>query len=138
MGAVIGPVVAFFLLSYIASDATAPTAREYQQVFLFASIPVAIGLFVIIFFVHEETKPVKEIDALPIKFSLSEFDGNFKRFLVVIAAFHPLEFNRRIPPSSCSAGRHSTAAAADIMDGAAYQQGGHVDHRRRPLGQDRP
>ena len=87
MGAVIGPVVAFFLLSYIASDAAAPTAREYQQVFLFASIPVAIGLFVIIFFVHEETKPVKEIDALPIKFSLSEFDGNFKRFLVVIALF---------------------------------------------------
>ena len=87
MGAVIGPVVAFLLLSYIATDPQLPTAQEYQQVFLFASIPVVIGLFVIIFFVHEETKPVKEIDALPIKFSLREFDGNFKRFLVVIAIF---------------------------------------------------
>jgi MFS family permease len=87
MGAVIGPVVAFLMLSYIASDPQSPTAREYQQVFLFASIPVVIGLFVIIFFVHEETKPVKELDAMPIKFSLGEFDGNFKRFLVVVALF---------------------------------------------------
>ena len=87
MGAVIGPVIAFLLLSYIASDSQSPTAREYQQVFLFASVPVVLGLFVIIFFVHETTKPVKEIDKMPIKFSLREFDGNFKRFLAVIALF---------------------------------------------------
>ncbi len=87
LGAVIGPVIAFVLLSYIASDPESPTAGEYQQVFLFASIPVVIGLFVIIFFVHEETKPVKEFDTMPIKFSLGEFDGNFKRFLAVIALF---------------------------------------------------
>ncbi len=87
MGAVIGPIIAFLLLSYIASDPESPTAREYQQVFLFASIPVVLGLFVIIFFVHEETKPIKEFDTIPIKFSLREFDGNFKRFLIVIALF---------------------------------------------------
>lgn len=87
LGAVIGPLVAFGLLSYIAADPTSPSAREYQQVFLFASVPVVIGLLLIIFFVHEETKPIKEFDTLPIKFSLREFDGNFIRFLLVIALF---------------------------------------------------
>jgi len=49
LGAVIGPVLAFLLLSLIAENADSPTAREYRQVFLFASIPVVIGLFVIVF-----------------------------------------------------------------------------------------
>ncbi len=87
LGAVIGPLVAFGLLSYLAVDPASPSAREYQQVFLFASVPVVIGLLLIIFFVHEEKKPIQEFDALPIKFSLREFDGNFKRFLFVIALF---------------------------------------------------
>lgn len=87
LGAVIGPLVAFGLLSYLAADPASPSAREYQQVFLFASVPVVIGLVLIIFFVHEETKPIQEFDTLPIKFSLREFDGNFKRFLLVIALF---------------------------------------------------
>ena len=87
LGAVIGPLIAFILLSFIAADPTSPTARDYQQVFLFASIPVVLGLLVIIFFVKEEIKPVKDIDTIPIKFSINEFDGNFKRFLLVIALF---------------------------------------------------
>jgi MFS family permease len=87
LGAVVGPVIAFLLLTFIAVDADSPTAREFQRVFLFASIPVAIGLFVIVFFVREEKKPVSEIDEMPIKFSLKAFDGNFRRFLGVIALF---------------------------------------------------
>ena len=87
LGAVIGPIIAFVLLSYIAADPASPSARDYQQVFLLASIPVVLGLFVIIFFVKEETRPVKDIETIPIKFSLREFDGNFKRFLLVIALF---------------------------------------------------
>src|SRR5688500_15962280 len=87
LGAVVGPVVAFLLLTYLAVDSNTPTAREYQQVFLFASIPVVIGLFVIVFFVREEKKPIPALDAVPIKFSLNAFDGNFKRFLGVIALF---------------------------------------------------
>jgi MFS family permease len=87
LGAVVGPVVAFLLLTYLAVDPSTPTAREFQQVFLFASIPVAIGLFVIVFCVREDKKPVVEEDAIPIKFSLRAFDSNFKRFLVVIALF---------------------------------------------------
>jgi MFS family permease len=88
LGAVVGPVLAFILLSYLAEDPQNPAAREYQQVFLFASIPVAIGLFVIIFFVREEERSDDgEIDKMPIKFSLSQFDGDFKRLLLIVALF---------------------------------------------------
>lgn len=87
LGAVVGPVIAFTLLTFLAIDPENPTAREYQQVFLFASIPVAIGLFIIVFFVREEKKASDEEDPIPIKFSLKEFDGNFKRFLGVVALF---------------------------------------------------
>ncbi|CAN5155679.1 MFS transporter [soil metagenome] len=87
LGAVIGPIVAFILLSYFADNPQTPTARDYQQVFLYASIPVVIGLFVIVFFVKEKPKKVSDIIAPKIKLSLKEFDGNFKRFLIVIALF---------------------------------------------------
>src|SRR5215217_8275000 len=87
LGAIVGPVVAFLLLTYLAADPSTPTAREYQQVFLFASIPVVLGLFVIVFFVREKKKPVPETAAIPIKFSLNTFDSNFKRFLGVVALF---------------------------------------------------
>ncbi len=71
---------------------TAPkwsAAREYQQVFLYASIPVVLGLFVIVFFVKEEKQKntEKEFSVTPIKLSLKEFDSNFKRFLIVVALF---------------------------------------------------
>lgn len=87
LGAVVGPVLAFLLLSYLAADPQSPTAREYQRVFLFASVPVAIGLFVIVFFVREERAENGDIDKMPIKFSLSQFDGDFKRLLFVVALF---------------------------------------------------
>ncbi len=89
LGAVIGPICAYFLISYYAADPQNPTADDYRHVFLFASIPVILGLFVIGFFVHEKKSDVKttEINTNPIKLSLKEFDGNFKRFLVVIALF---------------------------------------------------
>src|SRR5205085_158157 len=82
-----GPIIAFLLLSYLAVDPENPTAREYQNVFLFASIPVVLGLFVIVLFVREEKKTKEDEDPNPIKFSLKEFDGNFKKFLAVIALF---------------------------------------------------
>ncbi len=87
LGAVIGPIVAFILLSQIAADPSSPTALDYQKVFLWASVPVFLGVVVIVFFVRDETKPLREYDALPIKFSLREFDANFHRFLIVIALF---------------------------------------------------
>jgi MFS family permease len=86
MGAVIGPIVAFVLLSYLAADPQNPTAKEFQSVFLYASLPVILGLFAIALFVRER-KHEAPLDGNPIKFSLREFDGNFHKFLVVIAIF---------------------------------------------------
>jgi len=86
MGAVLGPVAAFILLSIFAVNTQSPTLHEYQQVFLFASVPVVVGLLVIGFFVRESAKHTVP-EAPEFKFSLSGFDGNFKRFLVVIALF---------------------------------------------------
>jgi MFS family permease len=89
LGAVLGPVIAFLLLYYFAEDPNNPTEQNYHQVFLFASIPVVVGLFVIAFLVKEEKreKLPAEADITPTKLSLKEFDGNFKRFLLVIALF---------------------------------------------------
>ncbi|HEY0050112.1 MAG TPA: MFS transporter, partial [Pyrinomonadaceae bacterium] len=89
LGAVLGPVVAFVLLSYFALNPEVPTVQEYQQVFLVASIPVVLGLFVIVFFVKEEGKKElhETVEKTKIKFSLAAFDSNFKRFLVTIALF---------------------------------------------------
>ncbi len=89
LGAVFGPVAAFLLLSYFSSNPQNPTAQDYRQVFLYASIPVVLGLFVIIFFVKEKDreKNAKEKVASPIKLSLKEFDSNFKRYLLIVALF---------------------------------------------------
>ncbi|MEO8650023.1 MAG: MFS transporter [Acidobacteriota bacterium] len=87
LGAVVGPIIGFILLTLIAVDSENPTAREFQQVFLFASIPVVLGLFVIVAFVREEKRTPAEVEAAPVRLSLTGFDGNFKRFLVVISLF---------------------------------------------------
>jgi MFS family permease len=86
LGAVFGPVCASVLLYFLSENPENPSAREYSQVFLFASVPVVIGLFVIAFFVKEEKTPVEPVNS-KIKLSLNEFDSNFKRFLTVIALF---------------------------------------------------
>lgn len=86
LGAVFGPIAGFLLLMAFAVDTRNPTVREYQQVFLFASVPVVIGLLVIAFLVREEPHRT-ENDTAPPSLSLKGFDGNFKRFLMVIAVF---------------------------------------------------
>jgi len=89
LGAVFGPVAAFLLLYFLASNPDEPTAQDYRQVFLFASIPVALGLFVIVFFVKEDakTKLPEDFEPPKITLSLKAFDGNFKRFLFILALF---------------------------------------------------
>jgi MFS family permease len=87
MGAVIGPVIAYILLSIYAANQESPTASEYQRVFLFASIPVILGIFVIIFFVKEEKRPIHGAGSAAPDLSLRGFDANFKRLLVVVALF---------------------------------------------------
>lgn len=85
-GAVLGPIVASILLWVYAQDVQNPTVSEYQKVFLLASIPIVIGLFIIVFYVKEDKNP-EVIEKPKVKLSLKEFDGNFKRFLFVIALF---------------------------------------------------
>ncbi len=89
LGAVFGPLIASLLLWIYAVNPQIPTVTEYQNVFLWASIPIVIGLFVIVFFVKEDSpnKIATEVEKAPVKLSLKEFDGNFKRFLLVIALF---------------------------------------------------
>jgi MFS family permease len=87
MGAVLGPVIAFLLLYFLAIDHDNPTEKEYQHVFLYASIPVVLGLIVIVLFVHEKKHDMNGETRAPISLSLKGFDANFKWFLVVIALF---------------------------------------------------
>ncbi|MBX3297999.1 MAG: MFS transporter [Acidobacteria bacterium] len=87
LGAVIGPMAAVLLLMYFAADPDAPTVGEYQSVFLYASVPVLLGLFVIAFGVKEQPDHHHQPDGKAIRFSLKGFDGNFKRFLFVIGLF---------------------------------------------------
>ncbi|MGI9035732.1 MAG: MFS transporter, partial [Pyrinomonadaceae bacterium] len=85
LGAVFGPIIAFVLLSFYSANPQNPTIYEYKRVFLVASVPVVLGLFVIAFFVKEEKNPLPRADKP--KFSLAGYDANFRRFLVVIALF---------------------------------------------------
>ena len=87
LGAVFGPVAAFILLSIFATNYQSPSIGEYEQVFLFASAPVVLGLVVIFFFVKDEKKAASDAGEKPPKLTLRGFDSNFKRFLVVIAIF---------------------------------------------------
>jgi len=85
LGAVFGPIAAFLLLSIFAVNAQTPTIAEYQYVFLFASIPVVIGLLIIWFIVKEPE--AKRNPAAKFEISFAGFDGNFKRLMVVVAMF---------------------------------------------------
>lgn len=87
LGAVLGPVIAYILLSLISANTADPTAAEYQQVFLFASIPVVIGLGVVLFFVRDDKRPVGDDGMSPVELTLRGFDINFKRLLIVVAIF---------------------------------------------------
>ncbi|HYY43374.1 MAG TPA: MFS transporter [Pyrinomonadaceae bacterium] len=87
-GAIIGPLISFGLIWWLVADRNAPTASDFKTIFLCASVPALAAVLVAIFFVREgratgaphPTKP-------PVRFSLSGFDGNFKRFLVLVALF---------------------------------------------------
>ncbi len=85
LGAVFGPIAAFLLLSIFAVNAQHPTIAEYQYVFLFASIPVVIGLLIIGFVVKEPE--AKRNPAAKFNISFKGFDGNFKRLMVIVAIF---------------------------------------------------
>ncbi|HJR08918.1 MAG TPA: MFS transporter [Pyrinomonadaceae bacterium] len=99
LGAVVGPLLGFALLVLIASNYNSPTLQEYRLIFLAASVPALAAVLVAAFAIREtrrgnvdaarESKnaaPVAVTTAPP-RFSLRGFDGNFKRFLVILALF---------------------------------------------------
>src|SRR5438128_69015 len=96
-GAVVGPLIGYLLVLLFAADRNALTGRDFTRIFLLASIPALAAVLVVSFFVRESHKPKRAADsapdtgantvAPPIRLSLRGFDGNFKRFLVIIALF---------------------------------------------------
>lgn len=89
-GAVIGPLVGYLVLQFFAANQTAPTADDFSKIFLAASVPALAAVFVALFFMRESpqrSRRVSEEIHQPPKLSLRGFDGNFKRFLVILALF---------------------------------------------------
>ena len=88
-GAVLGPLVGLLVLLLIARNVNAPEASDYKWLFLFASIPALTSVLVAAFFVREMPREQRaDASALePPRFTLRGFDGNFKRFLAIVALF---------------------------------------------------
>ena len=78
-GAVIGPLIAFFLLTFI--------TQEYRTVFWLAFIPGFFALLILMRGVSEKKSKPPTPAAPKIQFSLRPFDRRFKFFLLVIVLF---------------------------------------------------
>ena len=92
-GAVVGPLLGAAIIYLIASNRADPTPADYRTVFLLASVPALAAVFVAALFVREKRRgetngATAVITSLPPKkLSLRGFDGNFKRFLVLVSLF---------------------------------------------------
>lgn len=86
-GAVIGPLIGFLLILWVARDRNQPSAGDYKTVFLLASIPALAAVLVAIFGLRESLKKRGADALIPPRFSFRGLDGNFKRFLVIVALF---------------------------------------------------
>ena len=88
-GAVMGPVLGWLIIWWVASDANAPTAQDYSKLFLLASIPALAAVLVAAFAVREPRLSKAERMELPAppRITLRGFDINFRRFLLILALF---------------------------------------------------
>jgi MFS family permease len=89
-GAVIGPLIGYLVLFYFAANQKAPSAGDFTKIFLVASIPALAAVLVAFLFVRESSFKAQVDEkgaARPVRFSLRGFDGNFKRFLFILALF---------------------------------------------------
>lgn len=78
LGAVIGPALAFFLLSAFAGD--------FRKVFWVSMIPGLIAVLLIVFLIKEKKKALPEKHERP-KLALTHFDWRFKFFVVITTIF---------------------------------------------------
>ncbi|MET0648624.1 MAG: MFS transporter [Pyrinomonadaceae bacterium] len=93
-GAVVGPLLGAAIIYLIAENRAVPTTAEYRTVFLLASIPALAAVLVAAIFVREVRRAQQNgagaaavATPPPQKLSLRGFDGNFKRFLVLVSLF---------------------------------------------------
>jgi MFS family permease len=86
-GAVIGPLLGYGLVFWFAANRNAPTAHDFTTIFLAASIPALAAVAVAIFFLRESAQKLNREEANRPRLSWRGFDGNFKRFLLVVALF---------------------------------------------------
>ena len=89
MGAVIGPLLGYGLVFWFAANRNVLTAHDFTKIFLAASIPALAAVLVAMFFMRESTRPAKGTVAAPHPPRLfwRGLDGNFKRFLFILALF---------------------------------------------------
>ncbi len=89
-GAVVGPVMGYLLLAFFAANRNAPNAADFTKIFLLASIPALAAVVVVTFLVRESPR-IGNINTAtvpsPRSLSMRGFDGNFKRFLLIVALF---------------------------------------------------
>ena len=78
-GAVIGPLIAFLLLTFI--------TQQYRTLFLLAYIPGIIALILLIFGVKERKAAQPGPSSQPVPLTLRPFDRRFKIFLLIIILF---------------------------------------------------
>ncbi len=88
-GAVVGPLLGYLLVLLFAVNRDSPTASEFTRIFLAASVPALAAVLVAAIYIREvkHKQSTDELVGPPIKLSLRGFDGNFKRFLCIIALF---------------------------------------------------
>lgn len=107
VGAIIGPVIAYVVLSFAAANQNNLTTGDYRKLFIAASIPALLSVLVAAFalketrrnFVGARMKAKDEnitsqpsslpasTKTSPPKLTLRGFDVNFKRFLFLVALF---------------------------------------------------
>jgi MFS family permease len=88
LGAVIGPLIGYLLVFLFVANRDSPSPGEFKTIFLIASVPGLAAVLVVIFLVRESPKRhyVESTVKQPV-LSLTGFDRNFKRFLLIIALF---------------------------------------------------
>jgi MFS family permease len=85
-GAVIGPLLGYVVVFFLATNSEAPTAAEFSVIFLLASVPAFAAVILAIFFMRESHVHASKTPDVP-KLSLRGFNSNFKRFLIVLGLF---------------------------------------------------